>query len=160
MAEVIQEDMTCRLWLEYIAEVLSWTVQEIESGPDGFVYFLRSGEFVKIGRSTRLDMRIRTLRIQLPFPIRIINAFPCEDSRKAEKHFHEHYEPFRSNGEWFKLDDRIDETVLSRIKYMSEPRGEYIFGLAARNYKIPAALQTNERWSKAFLEADAVLEAR
>lgn len=70
---------------------------------NGFVYALRSGPFVKIGRARRADKRIKTLKIQLPFPVEVVNVVPCNDPQIAEKTLHNFFSQWRANGEWFEL---------------------------------------------------------
>lgn len=70
---------------------------------DGFVYALSSGPFVKIGRGREADKRIKSLKIQLPFPVEVVNVIPCNDPQTAEKTLHNLFGQWRENGEWFAL---------------------------------------------------------
>lgn len=69
----------------------------------GYVYILKAGDYYKIGRSKTPDERIKTLQIQLPFPVSIVGIIPCTDEILAEKMLHRRYADKRVNGEWFKL---------------------------------------------------------
>lgn len=78
----------------------------IDARPVGYVYFLRSGlGYCKIGRAQELNSRIRTLKIQLPFPVELFHNIPTSDPATLERHFHEKYQAKRANGEWFELDE-------------------------------------------------------
>ena len=48
-------------------------------------------------------MRIRQLKIQLPFPVEVVGTIPCEDQVKTERDLHNYYDHVRCNGEWFHL---------------------------------------------------------
>lgn len=158
--EAIWETIDEAEWLEVLASILGDTAKEAEAGPDGFVYILRAGEFVKIGRSRRLDNRIKTLKIQLPFPVEVLNAFPCENAAKSERHLHEFFAKYRVNGEWFELPEKVLAGWLIRIEYMVEDRCEFTNDLANHHESVPAALMADGRWGRAFKEARAVKEMR
>jgi hypothetical protein len=73
--------------------------------PDGYVYLLQSpdGHF-KIGRSKDVPSRVRTLGIQLPYPVKLRHQIAViSDSRAAEKFLHSKFKDYRTNGEWFRL---------------------------------------------------------
>lgn len=69
----------------------------------GYVYILEAGPYHKIGRTKDPDERIKTLSIQLPFPVKVVHIMACDNEMEAEKTFHNWYAHKRSNGEWFKL---------------------------------------------------------
>lgn len=86
--------------------------------PSGYVYFLRSGPYVKIGKTTNLDERIKTLRIQLPFEVELVHAVECRDHHEVESSFHEMFKDHRVNGEWFEMPNERFNYILQhrRIK--------------------------------------------
>lgn len=157
----IEECVDDEFGLDYLADMLHCTVEEVRSAPDGFVYILKAGEFYKIGRARKLTPRIKTLKIQLPFEAKIWHAFPCEDHIEAERQLHEHFERHRVNGEWFRLPDIAIEGWLRECQYMADPRGEYsAIGKNRADYhdRIPAALLADKQWGRAFTEAWAARE--
>lgn len=72
----------------------------------GWIYVLDNnmGHW-KIGRTRDLSKRIKTLRIQLPFPVTVWLCFFTEDAITVERELHEKLATRRLNGEWFGLED-------------------------------------------------------
>jgi len=73
--------------------------------PNGYVYLLQSpdGHF-KIGRSKDVPARVRTLGIQLPYPVKLRHQVAVvSDAAIAEKFLHNKFKHYRTNGEWFRL---------------------------------------------------------
>jgi hypothetical protein len=68
----------------------------------GYVYILKAEQYSKIGRTKTPDDRIKTLAIQLPFPVELHELIACDDEVEAERALHEKYAAYRCNGEWFK----------------------------------------------------------
>lgn len=69
--------------------------------PTGHVYFLRSGNAVKIGFSTNLRERQRSIQTACSEP-----AFICrviEGDMDTERAFHKRFAEYRLKGEWFDL---------------------------------------------------------
>lgn len=86
---------------------------------DGYVYVLRAGEHIKIGRSRAVSKRIRTLKIQLPFPAVVEAIIPCENMVASESYLHWLFRKLRVNGEWFSVaDDAHLLPFLKEIAYM------------------------------------------
>jgi hypothetical protein len=70
----------------------------------GYVYLLSTDEgYFKIGRSKDVPNRYNTLKIQLPFEVKLVHFFYATDYIQAEAELHEQYGEFRVNGEWFLL---------------------------------------------------------
>ena len=65
------------------------------------VYFVRSGDFVKVGFTNNLPSRLGTLQTGSPYRIEVLGI--CEGSRQDEKDLHGYLERHRVGGEWFKL---------------------------------------------------------
>ena len=77
----------------------------------GFVYFLQSeqGGAIKIGYTTDIRKRIKTLQTAHPFPLKLLLAI--NGNIEDESKLHKEFKPFRLCGEWF----RPDEYLLKRI---------------------------------------------
>lgn len=90
--------------------------------PDGYVYLLGGNEFYKIGCTKDVDARVKQLSIQLPWPVELEHAFPCEGHVEAEKALQEMYAEYRSNGEWFHL----PMEAVAYIKGIKRMRGAYV----------------------------------
>lgn len=74
---------------------------------DGFIYFLRCGDFVKIGWSVKPDIRTRALKTANPYQVDVIGVWPAR--RHYERLLHRQFRNVRheSRREWFVLTPEI-----------------------------------------------------
>ena len=63
------------------------------------VYFIESGEFIKIGYTRSPVARVRKMLTDTPIAPHLLHAEP--GTFKQEKLFHRHFAAIRSRGEWF-----------------------------------------------------------
>ena len=79
----------------------------------GVVYFIRSESIdapVKIGWTTNLEERLRTLRTASAYPLTLIgNVGPC--LRETETMIHHAFVEERAHGEWFVPSDRLERFI-------------------------------------------------
>jgi hypothetical protein len=66
----------------------------------GYIYFLRAGQWVKIGFSTDPTGRFTSLKTALPAPVTCLVSVP--GSARLERRLHEIFRKHRGQGEWFK----------------------------------------------------------
>ena len=66
------------------------------------VYFIRCGEFVKIGTTGSIEKRLKSLQALYPYGISLEGA--VEGSHRLEKIIHAEYASKRHRGEWFALE--------------------------------------------------------
>lgn len=78
----------------------------------GVVYFVQSGDLVKIGFSTDLRKRLKTLQTACPRPIVLLHRF--QGTRDDEKRVHRRFSHLRMRGEWFAPDVVLMEFVMSK----------------------------------------------
>lgn len=74
--------------------------------PKSWVYFIKSGPFVKIGVSDNVQARLESLQTASPYKLSVIAKIGCVDRRSAfdtEKKIHSLIKTFRVNGEWFHM---------------------------------------------------------
>jgi hypothetical protein len=72
----------------------------------GYIYFVRSGDYVKIGRTEdRLKSRLSQLQTGSPVILVLVAYIELKDTSEAEKKFHEHFSEFWQAGEWFMISD-------------------------------------------------------
>ena len=100
-----------------LAEIDAETTARLEAAPkpslpkgvererEGYVYFFRAGNTVKIGFSTNLVQRSRQL--QTACSERAFMAKFVKGTAFTERHFHERFAEYRINGEWFDLRGRL-----------------------------------------------------
>ena len=72
---------------------------------DSVVYVVACGDFVKIGTTTNLSMRIKTLDAMNPYPVRLLASI--KGAHGAEATLHRHFRSSHHRGEWFKLTDEM-----------------------------------------------------
>lgn len=84
---------------------------QVENYRRGYIYLLKSGDLYKIGRTDNPSDRIKTLKIQLPFPVSVYVVKKVSCSYEMEKFLHTSLADFRVNGEWFKLNDWVAESI-------------------------------------------------
>lgn len=163
MFDVIARVISDETWLGYIAESLQRIQRYANVKPDGYVYVLEAGPFYKIGRTKDLSSRIKTLSIQLPFPVKCIAAFPCEDTAAAERELHERFSEHRANGEWFMIPDRKPWmnglTWLKRILYCTTDHCSYLHKIVTDFHnEIPLAVERDPYWHQALTAAFNAVE--
>jgi hypothetical protein len=70
-----------------------------------YVYFVRAGEVVKIGRAVDVADRIRNMQVGHHEPLKLLAAVPAHAALEAE--LHRHFAVEREDGEWFRLSPRL-----------------------------------------------------
>lgn len=83
----------------------------------GFVYFLRTGNTVKIGFTTNPKGRLKNIKTACPEPPRIVKIL--KGGVKLERATHERFAEYRMHGEWFDLRGRLAK-YLERCIYQIE----------------------------------------
>lgn len=77
-------------------------IKQIHNNGDD-LYFIRCGEFVKIGRADDVQQRFRQLSASNPYDLTIIRILSKEGYR--EKEMHQYFQDSRVKGEWFRIHD-------------------------------------------------------
>lgn len=82
---------------------------EVEPGPprNPVVYFVRCGDFIKIGRTDCLPLRLKDMGTVNPYPLTVIHTVP--GNRRTEIEFHTTFAAHRHRGEWFRLEGALEE---------------------------------------------------
>jgi hypothetical protein len=78
----------------------------------GGVYFVRSGELVKIGCARNVQRRINELQCASPEELILIASFDTGNRYIAETIAHKRFAEYHVRGEWFRL---TDEQVLEFV---------------------------------------------
>ncbi len=69
------------------------------------VYFVKSGRFVKVGRSSDVDSRLNSIKTSAAYGVKLLLTIPCRDFQESvslEKIVHNLFSVYRTTGEWFK----------------------------------------------------------
>ena len=80
-----------------------------------FVYFISSGEAIKIGVSNNVPERLKTLQTANGSQLKILHVIPFhtrKEALKKEVELHEKYKFCALNGEWFDKNTVIHEEFL------------------------------------------------
>ncbi|UVX29516.1 endonuclease [Klebsiella phage VLCpiS13f] len=92
-----------------------------DSGKNGFVYFLISGELIKVGITNKLHQRIRQLKSSTPFDFNLIHKIKTDGVkvREIEKYYHNKYESAGLTGfdgatEWLKYSPELMNEIMNK----------------------------------------------
>lgn len=77
------------------------------------VYFIKCGDFVKIGHSHFIPQRIAAISANLPFDVELIATIPCSPAvaSATERGLHRCFEQQLHRGEWFRLESPLVEFI-------------------------------------------------
>jgi hypothetical protein len=78
----------------------------------GFVYFVVSGDFIKIGFSRSIDERMFRFATDSPLPVELLHFEP--GTFKTEKIVHKHFAHLRARGEWFRKTQELLDYIEQR----------------------------------------------
>lgn len=83
------------------------------------VYFIRSGDFIKIGYATNVLKRAQSFACANPGGAELLGHIPV-DSSLRERQYHDKFETLRERGEWFRADPEllsfIDKNCVRPVK--------------------------------------------
>jgi len=83
---------------------------------DGFVYFIRCGDYVKIGFSKNPSCRLGQFNTSSPYKCELISSYPGTDSN--ERTLHGALDKYRIKGEWFLAHDYIIDIANNYVERM------------------------------------------
>ena len=91
-------------WLKSLDEGKLLSDAELPQGKGGMVYFIEapSTGLVKIGKTTDLEERFKSLCTMSPTPLRLLKVIPGYSDE--EKTLHKRFKEYRRHGEWFELE--------------------------------------------------------
>jgi plasmid stabilization system protein ParE len=88
-----------------------------------YIYFLRLGDTIKIGRAVNVERRIRELQVAHPNTLKLLAVVPAHIALETE--LQRRFSALRVNREWF----RAEEPLLAFIERVQ--RGEHPVGILA-----------------------------
>ncbi len=83
----------------------------------GIVYLIKSGKYYKIGRTNSVGRREYEIKLQLPEKEKLIHEIKTDDPSGIESYWHNRFDKYRANGEWFAL-TQTEVCVFKRRKFM------------------------------------------
>lgn len=79
----------------------------------GYVYAIRSGDFVKIGCTrSSLSNKISTLQTGNPIALELVGYFRTDHMVVSERSVHERLKKYRTSGEWFRIHPDTESELL------------------------------------------------
>lgn len=79
------------------------------------IYFIKSGKYVKIGKTNNLDQRVKQLQTASPYPLKVLAVMDWANS--AESILHELYKTQKATGEWFLYDGKLKWAIIAYNSY-------------------------------------------
>lgn len=73
------------------------------------IYFIRSQEFVKIGYTDDLNVRLPQLQVGNPHNLELLLIYPGDI--KVERELHSAFSKFHHSNEWFVLSEEIEQFI-------------------------------------------------
>jgi hypothetical protein len=93
---------------------VKWTVPKDKHAP--FVYFIRNGNRMKIGTTTDLKRRIRTLALREENIALLVNG-----DHRREREYHKQFAALRvGNTEWFAHEGALADYVQAQVSRISQ----------------------------------------
>jgi predicted GIY-YIG superfamily endonuclease len=87
---------------------------------DAYVYFIKCGEYYKIGYSKDAERRVKELDNR-PYKVELIYVSALTPyAYKIEQKIHEWLEEYKINGEWYDLPRDMIDVVCNHIKFEVE----------------------------------------
>jgi hypothetical protein len=109
----------------HIDDLAAWIDKELDAAKDAekpseelarrraatnrkaFVYFMRSGDFIKIGFSADPKSRLHAMLTSNPAGIEIVRI--VKGTKKTEREYHERFRAYRHHREWFRLEGGLKD---------------------------------------------------
>lgn len=83
-----------------------------DNRPEPAIYFVRCGDFIKIGWSASWYKRIQNLKVGNPYPVETLLVIGRPEI--FEKTMHAEFASLHHRGEWFRDDPRIRDYIEER----------------------------------------------
>lgn len=71
------------------------------------IYFVRSGDYIKIGISNNVIERVKQIQTCSPLKVELIKFIGVDDELSLEKAFHGKFVADKAEGEWFKISEEL-----------------------------------------------------
>ncbi|MCP3368287.1 GIY-YIG nuclease family protein [Bradyrhizobium cajani] len=97
----------------------------------GGVYFIASGEFVKIGWSLSVPERMKALQTSSSRKLTLLRVIP--GVKEDEAKFHQEFAEHRAEGEWFRIEGTLARLPWNRPGAKSVKHAVKLYGRARKN---------------------------
>ena len=73
------------------------------------IYFIKQGDYVKIGFTNRFKIRLNQLQVSSPIKLEVLGII--EGDKTDEKYMHDKFKHISTNGEWFVYCDELKSYI-------------------------------------------------
>ena len=87
------------------------TRKAIKENKGGYVYFITDGQYVKIGTTNDLNMRLKFLQTGNPRELSILHSVFCNNPFQTESMYHELFKNRHVLNEWYDIKDIVGGLV-------------------------------------------------
>jgi hypothetical protein len=84
----------------------------------GFVYFIQSGNFVKVGKARCIAQRLEELQTAHPEPLRLVAYIPCANPSRIEATILDEYRASSARGEWLRITPDVERLIQHHAKLL------------------------------------------
>ena len=98
-------------------EVSNVSTARTQATDDGYVYMLKLGKHLKIGKTFAVPRRHRQIALELPEKPDLVHVIQSDDPDGIEAYWHKRFSPKQTNGEWFALEAH-EVRAFKRRKFM------------------------------------------
>ncbi len=88
---------------------MALTIIRRESEAGAFLYFIASGDTVKIGTTNDIEKRLGALQTSSPVPLQLLASVTGD--RDMERALHRAFIGYRESGEWFRYEGPVRQLV-------------------------------------------------
>ena len=102
----------------YVERRLKEFIDYDSDNPNVFVYFISDSHFMKIGIAKKPQKRLLELQTGNPNKLTVRYLIPCKNERcaySAETLLHWLYKDYQRYGEWFDIDDKINDKTFKAM---------------------------------------------
>jgi len=75
------------------------------------IYYFKSGDFIKIGFTKNVGLRLNSVRTDSPLPVTCLAVH--RGSKEDEKLIHEKFKEDRVHGEWFRFSEKLKNHIIN-----------------------------------------------
>ncbi len=100
------------------------------------IYFIRCGNFIKIGHTEAVSNRLSQIRMATPYDVELMGIIQTplrRDRLKIESEWHQTWAQLHHRGEWFHKTDELVEAINQEMERKSHDQGAERDGVGEEN---------------------------
>ncbi len=79
----------------------------------GFIYFIQCHEFIKVGFTDKVAIRLSSLQTGCPYELKLIHSIASKDMEVEESLIHKRWQCYEIRGEWFRLPESMLTVIVA-----------------------------------------------